>query len=235
MLLGLKRVSALKPMNSLLRSKKTSNGPSGANIANLQMVFIRHGEKPSDAKFIGLDQQGWDRAFRLPNFFLPAGSPTFLTHTDFNGIKIFALQQHIHDTTTMQAGSRRPIETVQPFADGLGVAINDSFKKEKTPGDKSKFLDLLLSGSYANQTVVVCWEHKDLALIVTAFAAKLGIQEPVPNVTFYWDTPGANAQQPNPKSHFGFSKTIVFNFDANGNKKNVELRDQDDSAFLLTY
>jgi broad specificity phosphatase PhoE len=184
-----------------LRLQHTSALAAGS-VANLQVIFIRHGEKPNDKSFIGLNDQGWKRAFRLPGYL-----KTILQENDPSNIRIFAMKQK-SDPETMKGHSRRPIETILPFADGLGLAINDSFNKDK----QTKLIEEVTSGSYAGKSVVVCWESDALRELCLDFADKFKTKEPAKDAFNFKG---------------GFSKVVVFSFDKDGDLKKIEIRDQD--------
>jgi broad specificity phosphatase PhoE len=184
-----------------LRLQHTS-ASAASSVANLQVIFIRHGEKPNDKSFIGLNDQGWNRAFRLPGYL-----KTILKENDPSNIRIFAMKQKI-ESDTMKGHSRRPIETILPFADGLGLAVNDTFNKDK----QKKLIEEITCGSYAGKSVVVCWESDALREICLEFADKFNTKEPAKDAFNFKG---------------GFSKVVVFSFDKDGDLKKIDIRDQD--------
>jgi hypothetical protein len=176
---------------------------------NLQVVFIRHGEKPSDESKCGLSPDGWKRAFKIRDNFLSSG--TFLCNTKPADVRLYAMKQKVDDDMT--GHSIRPIETILPLADELGKAIDSSFKKDK---QKDCVEDII--SNCANKTVIVCWEHKALF----DFYEKFGLAVPPKLIDlFQW-------------SSQDFSKIVVFNFDSDSSLKTIDIRDQDNTQFLRT-
>jgi hypothetical protein len=198
-------------------------------LRNLQVIFLRHGEKPTPSdndsdvsgdamgdNFIGLSPAGWERARKLPNFLL---GNDIIKHPD--KVRIIAMKQKV-DEDDWSGRSRRPIETVLFLADRLSLGLNTKYKKE----DYSVAEDILHNKQYDNSTVVICWEHDDLAkMIIKAFKPKIeGVDESV----YHWKKPkeGESAK-------FDFSRTIILYYNAKG-KMSLEIRDQDDPNYLWT-
>src|SRR3569833_2904559 len=83
-----------------------------------QVIIIRHGEK-DDNDPVHLDRAGMVRAVKLPDFLLDTQSPWKRPDV------IYAMKQH-------DAGSsRRPLETVAPLADRLGLTVKEG--KQRIP------------------------------------------------------------------------------------------------------
>lgn len=127
-----------------------------------QIIIIRHGEKP-DGPGRGLSPQGQQRADALATA-LPQRYP----HID----AIIA--------TAPSANSERPLETVTPLANKLGLPINDQWS-DKQVGDVAQALTT--DPQYDGKTVVVCWHHGK----IPELAQDLGVtppQDPWPSNTF---------------------------------------------------
>jgi hypothetical protein len=118
---------------------------ASAFAAPAQIIIFRHGEKPDTGN--ELDPQGQQRAQALVNFFEndPAvtqyGAPA----------AIYAMAPSSDD------GSVRPIQTVTPLAQNLGLPINKNFTKDQGP---AVVKDILGNKKYDGKMVLVCWEHK---------------------------------------------------------------------------
>jgi hypothetical protein len=186
--------------------------------SGLQVIFIRHGEKPTESdnwghgvpqgdEYIGLSPNGWDRAKRLPS------ALSFMAQKN---VGVFAMQQSIKGG---KPRSRRPIQTVNILADHFTLGINTNFAK----GDHTGIAGEILSGKYVDHSVVVCWEHHDLTDVMKAF----GVKEPKEGA-FTW------AKDKHHGETWAFSKIVVFNYDKDGSLHTVELRDQD-STFVEEF
>lgn len=125
--------------------------------------LIRHGEKqlgdgpPHGVSVDGiLDPQsltarGWQRAGALVGLFVPrpdqAGHGMLPTPTH-----LFASELGVHSQ------SRRPIETLQPMADRLGLPIDEPFLQDDLDG-------LVQAARGCDGDVLIAWEHKRIPLI----------------------------------------------------------------------
>jgi hypothetical protein len=121
-----------------------------------QVILIRHAEKPDEGN--GLSLKGRERAAALAPFFL--GTDALLE----NGppAAIYAQSQK------HKSSSFRPIETVQPLASALGLAIDKSFERDDYA---SMVKEIMSSPGYKNHTVLICWEHK----VIPKIAAEFGV------------------------------------------------------------
>jgi hypothetical protein len=127
---------------------------SAASAAPAQVVVIRHGEKPATGP--DLDAQGYARAQALVGFF--EHNPVV---TRFGPIvAIYAMDPKD------QNGSQRPIETVTPTAQALGLSIDTDYLRKQIP---QMVQDILGNHAYDGKTVVICWEHHVIPAIVDAF------------------------------------------------------------------
>ena len=129
-------------------------------IPPYQIVIIRHAEKPDDsddgaAKNPNLSLRGMERAAALAPFLPPTfGQPDFL----------FASQA--------STSSNRPVETITPLANSLGMKINSSFADD----DYATLANTLVSdATYAGHLVFICWHHGKIPQLATA----LGVTPPL--------------------------------------------------------
>ncbi|MBF0501414.1 MAG: histidine phosphatase family protein [Candidatus Riflebacteria bacterium] len=128
--------------------------PAGAFCAPAQVIIIRHGEKPSSGN--ELSDQGRQRALALVGFF--RNNPAV---TKFGTpMEIYAMAPKGPD------GSLRAIETVTPLARDLSLTINENFQKDDISG---LVADIMHKPNYKGKMVLICWEHKIIPTIPTAF------------------------------------------------------------------
>lgn len=133
-----------------------------------QVLLIRHAEKPlpPDKEGIHLNMQGRQRAHALVPFFMEDPRMTELG----TPVVIFAQKPKT------KKNSRRPIETVKPLAEALGLEVNTTFHRDQV---KALVDEILMNPEYEGKTVLVCWGHEFLGKIATA----LGVD---PNVSTTW-------------------------------------------------
>ncbi|KAF8309201.1 hypothetical protein DL93DRAFT_2118097 [Clavulina sp. PMI_390] len=118
------------------------------------VYLIRHGEKPSDGSN-GLSDQGEERAQCLVNVFTPA-----------QGYNI----GYIMAETPKSSGAReRPLETVTPLAESLGLTVDTSCDRD----DPDCVADAVAAfAAISDQDVLICWEHDALTDIVESLGIK---------------------------------------------------------------
>ncbi len=137
-----------------------------------KVVVLRHAEKQlgdGPPRGVGLDGspdpesltvRGWQRAGALLGLFVaPTGGPVIAAPTH-----LFA--SRVGESKT---DSRRPIETLEPLSERLGIPIGDAFMKDQ-------LADLVAAIRACDGTVVVAWEHKripPLAALLTNSLAGL--------------------------------------------------------------
>ena len=127
---------------------------TSALAAPAQVVIIRHGEKPPSGP--DLDERGYARAQALIGFFESAPAVTQFGPP----AAIYAMKPKDED------GSRRPIETVTPLAQALGVKIDADYTRKQIA---QLVKDILGNPAYEGKTVLICWEHHMIPDIVAAF------------------------------------------------------------------
>jgi hypothetical protein len=124
------------------------------STAPSQVLITRHGEKPGDpsadsaADGPGLSTQGYERAASLA-FYVPTtfGKPDAL----------FATQA--------SSNSNRPVETITPLANALGLTINDSYADDDYPALAT---EVLTNPQYADKLVLICWHHGKIPDLTSA-------------------------------------------------------------------
>ncbi|MET9486250.1 hypothetical protein [Nocardia sp. NPDC006630] len=147
-------------------------GP-GADI----VMIIRHGEKPEgsgspygitadgDHDAESLTVRGWTRAGALIGLFDPRtadGKPAAFRPGLSRPATIFGADPG-------SGGSKRPVETVTPLAEALGLTVDQRFKK----GQEAQ---LAAGLAHATGPVLLSWEHENIGEII----AHLGPISPNP-------------------------------------------------------
>src|SRR5262249_28142264 len=115
---------------------------------------MRHAEKMADLRNPNLSDAGLARAQKLADF-IPAtfGPPQFL----------FA--------TSMSKHSARPLQTITPLSDKIGIKINTSYADQDYGG---LAYELLGGAQYAGALTLVCWHHGNIPPLAHALRAKSG-------------------------------------------------------------
>jgi broad specificity phosphatase PhoE len=121
----------------------TGSVAARADSCPAHILIIRHAEKPSDGA--GLSPEGKDRAAALPKLFMKSDTrPNPYPTPDF----IIAAKNSDE--------SRRPVDTVTPLADKLGLTVQADIKD----GHFEKLVkELFTDPKYAGKTVLICWHH----------------------------------------------------------------------------
>jgi hypothetical protein len=120
------------------------------------VMLIRHAEKLTDGR-PDLSPVGFERAKAIPELFGGAGAaaPHNLPRPDF----LFA--------THVSKNSNRPVETITPLSEALGLAISHEIDDK----DFATLAKELLSGKFAGKVVLVAWHHGSLPGVVRALGA----------------------------------------------------------------
>ena len=120
------------------------------------VLLIRHAEKLTDGR-PDLSPAGFERAKAIPELFGGAGAaaPHNLPRPDF----LFA--------THVSKNSNRPVETITPLSQALGLAISHEIDDK----DFATLAAELLSGKYAGKVVLVAWHHGSLPGLARALGA----------------------------------------------------------------
>jgi hypothetical protein len=130
---------------------------AAAHASPAQIIIIRHGEKPDTGD--ELNERGFARARALAEFFV--SDPAVITYGP--PAAIFAMKPKGPD------GSVRPIQTVTPLAEKLGLTIDSDYLRDELPA----LVDAVMSvHAYDGRTVLICWEHKAIPKLVAAFGWK---------------------------------------------------------------
>lgn len=116
------------------------------------VYLIRHGEKPSDGSN-GLSAQGMQRAQCLRNVFGASSQ--------------YDIGYIIAEQPKSDGSRARPLETVQPLAQDLGLTPDTSCDR-----DDSDCVADLVDGYDGNGNILICWEHGELTNIVHSLGAK---------------------------------------------------------------
>jgi broad specificity phosphatase PhoE len=115
-----------------------------------EVLIVRHAEQPTHGSQVHLSTIGRARAAALPSLF-PVRFPTPTV--------LFA--------TRASKESNRPVETLQPLAQALGLRIDDRFPDEAC----AQLASTILTGAgYAGAHILICWHHGT----IPALAAQLG-------------------------------------------------------------
>src|ERR1051326_4049803 len=150
----------MKPMNSwsYLLPLMAVLAMRSAFAQPAEIVIIRHGEKPEDPKAFHLSKRGQERAKALVEFFtkneqvIRHGLPAAL----------FASR------STPHGHGQRPLETLEPTAKKLHLAIETPYESEEYA---KLAAHVLHHGAYRGKTVVICWVHEHMPQL----AAALGV------------------------------------------------------------
>jgi len=170
------------------------------------VMIIRHGEKPGDPEKDGdggihLSVRGSSRAAGLPALFTPnvdatpiSGATQMACHVSADAASSF---EGKYDSTTVAAGqpiyskpdflfateksngSDRPVETVTPLAQALGLTLNHSYTNDQ----HKELADAILNNpsTYGGKVVLICWHHGEIAKLVQDFGV------PNPSSSQPWD------------------------------------------------
>lgn len=138
--------------------------------ATRRVMLIRHAEEPDkDAGILGVDEKGrpdqdalsvrgWQRAGALVRLFAPCHGPA---RSKGGTGKLLAAPVAIFAATDA-AKSHRPLCTVQPLAQLLGLAADTRFGSE---GDVTALLTAVLA---CRGPVLLCWRHQAMGDIAWA-------------------------------------------------------------------
>jgi hypothetical protein len=134
----------------LLRRASRQSKTSG--LANTTVLLIRHSEKPGTGRV--LNQAGRTRAHAYARYFAP------FQHSN---------QSLTIDTLIAGADSKRSIRprlTLEPLSRATGIPIDATFTTNDTPA----LARALRKTSHGN-TILICWRHNQISILLTALAA----------------------------------------------------------------
>jgi hypothetical protein len=125
-----------------------------------QVLLIRHGEKPSTGD--DLSPQGQQRAQAYVHYF--ETNPEVLEYG--TPVAIYAMKA---STGSDDADfSYRPVETVTPLAQALGLQVQANYEKDDIQPLVS---EIMSNPAYEGKMVLICWEHK----VIVDIAAQFGV------------------------------------------------------------
>jgi len=130
-----------------------------------QVLIIRHGEKPSTGD--DLSPQGQQRAQAYVHYF--ETNPDVLDYG--TPVAIYAMKASAGGED--EDLSFRPVETVTPLAQALGLQVQANYEKDDV---QSLVSDIMSNPAYDGKMVLICWEHK----VIVDIAAQFGVS-PTPN------------------------------------------------------
>ena len=123
-----------------------------------KIFLIRHAEKPAkdsapygvtkkgDRSKESLEVRGWQRAGALTNLFAPADS--HFQHSALSKPQFLYASKPVK-----RRGSRRPVETITPLAEKLGVKINSEYRRFEVKS--------MLEDVFSHRGVVlICWQRE---------------------------------------------------------------------------
>jgi broad specificity phosphatase PhoE len=119
-----------------------------------QILIIRHGEKPGD-----------------PSTDSPADSPDLSTQRYERAASLAVYVPATFDkpdvlfATQASKNSNRPVETITPLANALGLTINDNYADD---GDTALANEVLTNPEYAGKQVLICWHHGKIPELTSA-------------------------------------------------------------------
>lgn len=133
---------------------------------NCNILLIRHAEKPASGTDLSIAGQERAQAYII-----------YLQNYQLNGATFKA--DYIFCAAD-SSDSHRPKLTIKPFADAIGLPIDDKHKDK----DYQKVVDDLQDSKYDGKNVVICWHHEE----ALALAAGLGASSSTLPATSKWPT-----------------------------------------------
>ena len=134
-------------------------------MSQRRILVLRHAEKTGDPMDIDLSPAGAIRAQKLADY-IPAtfGTPQILIGT--------ALSKH----------SDRPVETLTPLSQRMGLSIESYFGNEEWA---ELAHDLMVNPRYVGALIVVCWHHGTIPALMQSLGVSTGsIPNPWPDDVF---------------------------------------------------
>jgi hypothetical protein len=125
----------------------------------VEIILLRHAEKPSDEKDPHLSPRGRERARELPRLFATLPAMT----NSARPVVLIAPHPMAH------APSQRCMETLEPTARQWHLPLETSH----AASDWDRLAkELLTSSSYDGKTVIVCWVHDNIPALAQALGVK---------------------------------------------------------------
>jgi broad specificity phosphatase PhoE len=125
------------------------------------IMLIRHAE--DDQGSPSLSARGWQRAGALVRLFAPLDPASLRKH--------LAVPRHIVAARSRD-DSTRPLDTVQPLAELLGLPVDDSLSSDDPAVKVAQALRAL------DAPVLVCWRHDTLPALAEALLQRAGETPP---------------------------------------------------------
>jgi hypothetical protein len=138
--------------------------PANSQNSQLKLVFIRHAERPDDGD--NLNCRGLNRSLLLPGILY----------------KKFGIASAIY-VPSINAGNTtkrsRMLQTISPYAIKYGLAINSFYEENDAKG--------LSESLVARQgTVLIVWEHRNIAPILRCLGIKDDLKWPSDDFDSIW-------------------------------------------------
>jgi hypothetical protein len=125
----------------------------------VQIILLRHAEKPAEEAALHLSSRGEKRAHALAKFL---SAPNYLT----SNAPIAALYA---TRVTKNNHSQRTGETLAPLAKKLHLPVNTAYESDRYP---LLVHNILSNGAFHGKTVIICWTHHELADLAGALGVK---------------------------------------------------------------
>lgn len=138
-----------------------------------KIMLLRHAEKPAkDGAPYGvtregerdkesLEVRGWQRAGALVNLIVPANG-----HAQH---PVLAKPQFLYASKPLlRKGSRRPLETIEPLGEKLGIKINTEFQR-------SQLVNMVEDVFSHKGVVLICWQREYIPDIAALILGKTDI------------------------------------------------------------
>lgn len=117
---------------------------------NTTILLIRHAEKPASNKASGLAVAGQERAQAYAIYF--QNYPPNATPLKLNNL--FA--------PTDSSRSDRPLLTITPLGQAIGIQPNTSFSNSQHKELAQTILNPSQPGQYDNRNILICWHHGEI-------------------------------------------------------------------------
>ncbi|KAK5807671.1 hypothetical protein VI817_001929 [Penicillium citrinum] len=130
--------------------------------ASPTVYLIRHGEKPDDGN--GLNAQGLQRAQCLRSVFGSSSQYNIghiMAQTPKSSTFVASKSKIQINTDVLDGKRQRPLDTVKPLAEDLGLTVDTSCDR-----DDSKCVKDVVKGYVGSGNILICWEHDALTDIV---------------------------------------------------------------------
>jgi hypothetical protein len=128
------------------------------NAQPVQVILIRHAEKPKDSDALHLSAAGKRRAAALPSY----------VKTDPELIRFGLPAALIASGARKNGNGQRAAETLEPLAEELHLPIETRFKSDEYKELAQHVRD---NPAYAGKSILICWTHE----YIPALAEALGI------------------------------------------------------------